>query len=283
MIMRAMGQDDEMNEIPSMVPDRDHMDTHLGNRRAKEQEIAPPGYYRARVERASTWPVRIMLALLTLAVGANGYLGWYFYTEMYQTDLRQTDLRLGDLELQLNVTGQEAAEEATSLREGIERTIEQYDLLWANWRANNQKFEDIQSEIARIGLVNEGQDEAAANNSRQIANVTDALSEVQRNVNDFNNELQSVDNSIAAIDREMQNLAGMEDDLESIRQALSSGDSTVLGLLGRLEYMEQSMESVNAHRLQINQSLFGLQEQNEILQEQIEALQSMVSGLSSVQ
>lgn len=282
MIMRDMGQDDEMNEIPSMVPDRDHMDTHLGNRRAKEQEIAPPGYYRARVERASTWPVRIMLVLLTLAVGANGYLGWYFYTEMYQTDLRQTDLRLGDLELQLNVTGQEAAEEATSLREGIERTIEQYDLLWANWRANNQKFEDIQSEIARIGLVNEGQDEATANNSRQIANVTDALSEVQRNVNDFNNELQSVDDSIAAIDREMQNLAGMEDDLESIRQALSSGDSTVLGLLGRLEYMEQSMESVNAHRLQINQSLFGLQEQNEILQEQIEALQSMVSGLSSV-
>lgn len=283
MIMPAMGQDDEMNEIPSMVPDRDHMDTHLGNRRAKEQEIAPPGYYRARVERASTWPVRIMLVLLTLAVGANGYLGWYFYTEMYQTDLRQTDLRLGDLELQLNVTGQEAAEEATSLREGIERTIEQYDLLWANWRANNQKFEDIQSEIARLGLVNEGQDEETANNSRQIANVTDALSDLQRNVNDFNNELQSFDDSIAAIDREMQNLAGMEDDLESIRQALSSGDSTVLGLLGRLEYMEQSMESVNAHRLQINQTLFGLQEQNEILQEQIEALQSMVSGLSSVQ
>ncbi len=280
--MPAMSENDDMNEIPSMVPDRDHMDTHLGNRRAKEQEIAPPGYYRARVERASTWPVRIMLALLTLAVGANGYLGWYFYNEMYQTDLRQTDLRLGDLELQLNVTGQEAADEATSLREGIERTIEQYDLLWANWRANNQKFEDIQSEIARLGLVNKGQDEATANNSQLIANVTDALSDVQRSVNNFNNELQSVDDSIAQIDREIQNLAGMEADLESIRQALSSGDSTVLGLVGRLEYMEQSMESVNAHRLQINQSLFGLQEQNEILQEQIETLQSMVSGLSSL-
>ena len=278
-----MGQDDDMNEIPSMVPDRDHMDTHLGNRRAKEQEIAPPGYYRARVERASTWPVRIMLALLALAVGANGYLGWYFYTETYRTDLRQTDLRLGDLELQLNVTGQEAAEEATSLREGIERTIEQYDLLWANWRANNQKFEDIESEIARLGLVNEGQDEATANNSRQIASVTDALSNLRRNVNDFNNELQSVDDSIAAIDREMRNLAGMEDDLESIRRALSSGDSTVLGLVGRLEYMEQSMESVNAHRLQINQSLFGLREQNEFLREQIESLQTVVRGQSSVQ
>lgn len=276
MIMPAMSENDDLNEIPSMVPDRDHMDTHLGNRRAKEQEIAPPGYYRARVERASTWPVRIMLALLTLAVGANGYLGWYFYNEMYRTDLRQTDLRLGDLELQLNVTGQEAADEATSLREGIERTIEQYDLLWANWRANNQRFEDIQSEIARLGLVNEGQDEATANNSQQIATVNDAMSDVQRRVNGINNDLQSLDDLVAEHDREMRNLGEMEGDLESIRQALSSGDSTVLGLVGRLEYMEQSMESVNAHRLQINQSLFRLQEQ-------IESLQTLISGQSSLQ
>ena len=58
----------------------------------------------------------------------------------------------------------------------------------------------------------------------------------------------------------------MRGDLGSIRTALSSGDSTVLGLVGRLEYMEQSMESVNAHRLQINESLFRLQENIEALQ-----------------
>jgi len=33
-----------------------------------------------------------------------------------------------------------------------------------------------------------------------------------------------------------------------------------------LEYIEQSMESVNAHRLQINESLFRLQESIETLQ-----------------
>jgi hypothetical protein len=58
----------------------------------------------------------------------------------------------------------------------------------------------------------------------------------------------------------------MQGDLEAIRQALSSGDSTVLGLVGRLEYMEQSMESINAHRLQVNESLFRLQENIEALQ-----------------
>jgi len=273
--MATMSESDDLHEIPSMVPDRDHVDSHRGNQRAKEQQIAPPGAYRGRIERVSTWPVRIMLAVLTLAVGANAYLGWYFYDELYRGDQRQTDLRLGDLELQLNVTGQEAADEATNLREGIERTIEQYDLLWANWRANNQKFEDIEGEIARLALVNEGQDEATANNSRQIADAGEALSAVQRSLNQVSSEVLAMNDSLAGLDREMRSLASMRGDLDSIREALSSGDSTVLGLVGRLEYVEQSMESVNAHRLQINQSLFTLQEQ-------IESLQTLVGGQSSL-
>lgn len=267
--MNAMNEPDDLNEIPSMVPDRDHVDTHRGNQRAREQEIAASGYYRARVERASTWPVRIMLALLTLAVGGGGYGAWRFYNETYSDNQRQTDLRLGDLELQLNVTGQDAAEEAANLRDGISRTIEQYDLLWANWRANNQKFEDIEGEIARLGLINEGQDEATANNARQIADANESLSAVRRNVNGINNDLQVLRESFAGLEREIQNLAGMQGDLDSIREALNSGDSTVLGLVGRLEYVEQSMESVNAHRLQINQTLFSLQGQIESLQTQV--------------
>jgi hypothetical protein len=47
---------------------------------------------------------------------------------------------------------------------------------------------------------------------------------------------------------------------------LNSGDSTVLGLVGRLEYMEESMESINAHRLQVNESLYRLQERLELIQ-----------------
>ena len=58
----------------------------------------------------------------------------------------------------------------------------------------------------------------------------------------------------------------MRSDLESIRLSLTSGDSTVLGLVGRLEYIEESMESVNANRMQINASLLRLQENIEALQ-----------------
>ena len=61
----------------------------------------------------------------------------------------------------------------------------------------------------------------------------------------------------------------MRGDLQSIREALNSGDSTVLGLVGRIEYLEQSLESVNAHRLQINESLFRLQENIESVQRSV--------------
>ncbi len=47
------------------------------------------------------------------------------------------------------------------------------------------------------------------------------------------------------------------------------------GLLGRVEYIEESMESVNAHRLQSNESLFRLQENIEALQISSGNLQAM--------
>ena len=71
---------------------------------------------------------------------------------------------------------------------------------------------------------------------------------------------------MASLDSEVGDLAGMRGDLQSIRDALNSGDSTVLGLVGRIEYIEQTLESVNAHRLQINESLFRLQENIESVQ-----------------
>ena len=84
-------------------------------------------------------------------------------------------------------------------------------------------------------------------------------------------DLTQISDSLDSLSGSVANLGTMRVDLESIRQALNSGDSTVLGLVGRLEYMEQSMESVNAHRLQINETLFRLQES-------VESLQRSMSG-----
>lgn len=266
-----MNDQDDLQDIPPMVPERDDVDSHLSNKKSQSQEIVRPSYYTEKV-KVSTWPVRIMILLLTLAAGAGGYGAYYFY-EIYQSDLRQAGLRISDLEMRLALAGESAEESDNNLMDNINRTIEQYDLLWANWRNNNSQFDDIQGEIARLKMTNEGQDEATATNSQAIAAANETLMANETRLNALNNDYNQLVQSVNGLNSNMEDLGTMRGDLESIRQALNSGDSTVLGLVGRLEYIEQSMESVNAHRLQINESLFRLQEN-------IEALQR-ASGVSS--
>ncbi|MEX2469966.1 MAG: hypothetical protein WD396_09440 [Pseudohongiellaceae bacterium] len=267
-----MRDNDDLNDIPPLVPDSDDVNTHRSNKRAQGREIVRPAHHGARtahgartVRAGVSWPVRIMLVLLTLATLAGGYGAYYFY-DIYQTDLRRANLRISDLETRLNIVDQSATETGDSLMEDINQTIEQYDLLWANWRNNNRQFDEIQSEIARLKMVNEGQDETTTNNSRQLAQNAEAIGQVNASLNALGNEFDSLGQTVASLDTEMSEFASMRGDLESIRQSLNSGDSTIGGLAGRVEYMEQSMESINAHRLQINESLFRLQENVESLQ-----------------
>ena len=259
-----MNKDDDLNDIPPLVPERDDVASHLNDKRAQNQEIVRPNYYTEKV-KVSSWPVRIMLTILTLVATGGSYAGYYFY-DKYQTDLRQANLRIGDLEVALALAGESAEESDNDLMENINRTIEQYDLLWANWRANNKQFDDIAGEISRLKITNEGQDETTESNSKAIALVNESMLSSDTQITSLTNNYNQLMGSFSSLNASVDELGTLRGDLESIRQALNSGDSTVLGLAGRVEYIEQSMESVNAHRLQINESLFRLQENIEALQ-----------------
>lgn len=261
--------DDDLGKLPPMVPDRDDVDSHLTNRRSQGNDIVRPSYNTEKV-KVSTWPVRIMLLLLTAAAGAGGYAGYYVYEE-YQTDIRRAELRISDLETRLALAGESSEETDNTLMENIEKTIEQYDLLWANWRNNNRTFEEFKGEVARLKLINEGQDEVTANNSQLIAAANEQVTAAQSRLNNLTSDYSQLNQSVATMNANITDLAALRGDIETIRQALNSGDSTVLGLLGRVEYMEERMESVDAHRLQVNESLFRFQENMEALQRTLSA------------
>ncbi len=263
-----MRDKDDLHDIPPLVPDRDDVDSHISGKRSRSQQIVRPANSSRAGTATSSWPIRVVLILLTFAVAGGGYGAYYFY-DVYQTDLRQANLRISDLETRLALMGESAEESDNSLMEDINQTIEQYDLLWANWRANNRQFTDIESEIARLKLANEGQDEIVNNNSQQLAQTQEAVGQANARLNSLGTEVESLGQNLASLDSSVNELAGMRNELASLRQTLNSGDSTIGGLMGRLEYMEQSMESVNAHRLQVNESLFRLQETVEQLQRQL--------------
>ena len=115
-------------------------------------------------------------------------------------------------------------------------------------------------------IANEGQDEITEDNSKAIAIVNESLITSETQITSLVNNYNQLVGDLNSLDASVNELGMLRGDLETIRQSLNSGDSTVLGLAGRVEYIEQSMESVNAHRLQINESLFRVQENIEALQ-----------------
>lgn len=259
-----MRDNDELKNIPPMVPDRDDVSSHLSNRKSQEQEIVRPSHYAQNVQ-VSTWQVRTMLTLIVVVLLASGYGAYYIYG-LYEVDARQTQLRIGDLERRLALAGESTDESTLNIIDRMDFNFSEIDKLWAARNATNSDVDDARSEIAKLALVNEGQDETAASNSQQIASSNDTIMAANVRINSLSAEFEQLTRSVASLDLGVQELETMRGDLSAIRQALNSGDSTVLGLVGRLEYIEGTMESVNAHRLQINESLFRLQENIENLQ-----------------
>lgn len=259
-----MRENDDLGKIPPIVPDRDDVDTHRSNKRAQGRDIVRSGY-KAEQVKVSSWPVRIVLTLIVLVMGASGYGAYLLYQENLDV-LQQAELRITDLERRLSLAGDSAEESTLNLIDRMDFNFSEIDKLWAARRVINGTLEDLQSEIAKIGLVNSGQDETVAANSQQIADGKQTVLAAEAKINGLNSDVAALTASVNGLNASVQELDALRSDLSTIRESLNSGDSTLLGLAGRLQYVEESMESVNAHRLQINESLFRLQENIEALQ-----------------
>jgi len=262
-----MDENDELGNIPPMVPDRDDVDSHLTNKKAQRQEIVRGAYYTEKV-KVSTWQVRFMLTIIVLAMLGAGYGGYYLYGE-YEFDMRQADLRISDLERRLSLAGDSAEDSALNMIDRMDFNFTEIDKLWAARRVINRGLEDIQSSLAKLALENQGQDEVVANNSAQIANTNQSLNLSDSRINSITTDFDQLTRSVAILNANVQELQGLRADIASIRQSLNGGDSNVLGLLGRLEYIEESMESVNANRQQVNESLLRIQQSIGSLQRSI--------------
>jgi len=259
-----MRDSDELTDIPPIVPSRDDVATHQRSRRDQGQEIVRPTLAHQKV---STWPVRIMLGVLTLAVLGAGVGAYYFYDE-YQGQLREADLRLSELERRLSLVGSENEDSVVNIQETLDFHFSEIDKLWAARNTLRTDAQDIQGEIAKLALVNEGQDETVANLTQQFDGASSQITASNSRLNTLVGEMDQLAQQLTQMDSSLDSLSALRTELQSVQTALNSGDSNLLGVIGRLEFLEQSMESVNAHRLQINETLFRLQENIETIQRQ---------------
>ena len=254
-----MRDNDDLGDIPSMVPDRDEVVDRQHARR--QPDLVKPVSY-AETIKVSTWPVRIMRGVLTVAILAGTGLAYTVYEENLRR-LDQANARIMDIEDRLSMVGDSAEETTGNIIERVDFNFSEIDKLWAARNATNANVTDLTGRVAipetrsqeNLTLVEETNQRLlqATNlveeNRRSVAELRQASERLAANVNNMNNTLQEV--------------RGVAQEVVNLRAEISTAEGASGGLNDRLMRVEEAVEAIDAYRLQVNQTVLRLQQQIE--------------------
>jgi len=250
-----MSRKDQIDDIPSIVPERDEVASHRKMKRGNSipvvEEVVP----------GTTGGVRFMLVILTLGLFATGGAGYYFYDQglQMQDQLNSAQGRILQLQNRLNLVDESAEQQSMGLLERVDSNFEQIDLLWANYRNHtaslaelNRFMEDAKGTITSIEGVISG-------HSKSLNEATAQLATMQ-------NRLETITSNIAGMDDLDQQLSSILTDLNGVKTNVASLQN---GLVTRVNSTEQDIESINVYRLQLNQTLDTIQSRISELQQRV--------------
>ncbi len=257
-----MKDSDDLLDIPSMVPARDEVVHHQSKRR--QNDIVPPARYGETI-KVSTWPVRIMLGLLTVALGGGAYLG-YTVNQQNLSALDQANRRLEDLESRLALVGDSAEETTANVIERLDFNFSEIDKLWAARNATNGNVNELTGRVAVLEDASKGHTETTETLAQLISRNTNQMQDGFEEINRLKADLEQANASLAQVSAGLQSVQNVAQDMANIRASLTNGDNTLVGLQDRMSNVEEAVESIDAYRLQVNQTIIRLQENIEAMQ-----------------
>ena len=258
-----MRDNDDLHDIPPMVPSRDEVVTRQHTR--KTPDIVKPNLYGEKVT-VSTWPVRVMLTLLTVGLLAVGY-GAYTFHGSYVQEVQQAERRIADLENRLALVGDSAEETTANVLERLDFNFSEIDKLWAARRTLMQSIEDLTGRVAvaEDGIKEsiDGLEVARADletTNQRIVQSTNLLEDTRRDIGGMENTVAQSSQSIATLTTAVQNLQSVSQEMMNLRATMVQAQGASGGVNDRLMKVEEAIEAIDAFRLQINQALLRLQQ-----------------------
>jgi chromosome segregation ATPase len=256
-----MRDNDDLNDIPPMVPSRDEVVTRQRNRH--QPDIVRPVQY-AETIKVSTWPVRIMLFLLTMAIGAAAY-GAYMFHERYARDLRQADRRIADLEQRLALVGNSAEETTANVIERVDFNFSEIDKLWAARRATNQAVTDLTGRVTVAEAAVKENKDAVEMTAQLITQSTNLVERTRQDLSALQATVQQNSQSLTTLTPAVQNLQSVGQEMVNLRATMVTAQDQSGGLNQRVAKVEEAIEAIDAYRLQINQAVLRLQQNIEAM------------------
>lgn len=240
---------DDLDEIPSIVPERDELVSHRKRKRGTSATGSVAPRLEAEVIEAGTsgWVI-FFITVLFLGLLATGGGAYYFYDQNQQNAAKSLEFQndLMQIQSRLNLVDQASADSAQELVEKVEFNFSEIDKLWAARNALRQEVGELSTTVAALKTT-AGELETTVGNHEKVLN--DQVARIQARIEEINR-------NFAGMDDLGQQLTVLNADLNRTKTAMDLIKSDVEA---RVSAMEQDIESVNVYRLQTNQTLTNLQ------------------------
>jgi len=259
-----MAQDNDiLEDIPSIVPERDELRTHRKPKRGTSATGSGAGAGAAYASHdagggRTSGGVITMISILFIGMLATGGAGYFFYTESEATkaELLAATARIGQLENHLNLVDQAAEQSSMDLVERVNFNFTEIDKLWA---ARNT----LRTEVGEMktGLT------AVQATAKDLQTTVDSHSQtIERNVTAMQARIDEINQNFAGMDDLGQQLTLLNADLNRVKTSMAAVQEDVTS---RLNAFEQDIESINIYRLQVNQTITTLQDSVNRLQQRV--------------
>ena len=254
-----MRDNDDFDNIPSMVPSRDDVNSRQQAR--QQPDLVKPVSY-AELVKVSTWPVRIMLALLTVSLGGAVYYGYELHQQTL-LQLEQSNSRISDLEGRLALVGDSAEETMGNIIERVDFNFSEIDKLWAARNATNTSVTDLTGRVAIVENRSQENLTAIEETNVRLVQSTNLIEDTRRDVATLRTGAEQLTTQLATLNTQVQGLRTVGQDLANLRAEISTAETTSGGLSDRLIRVEEAVEAIDTFRMQMNQTVLRLQQQIE--------------------
>jgi len=251
---------DDIDDIPSLVPERDELVQH----RKQKRGTAPTARSGTAADSAvggTSGTVIFFLTLLTLGLIGTGAAGYFFYQqgEQARADLLSATNRIMSLESTLNQMDESTRKSSMGLLQKVDSNFAEIDKLWAARNAVRAEVEKLSATTTALQKTITEVETVVTSHGTQLSGHNNQLTAAQTKID------QLVRNT-AGIENLGQQLTQLNADLNRVKVQMNKLDADVGKRVGGVE---QDIESINVSRLQMNQTISNLQNSINALQQKV--------------
>lgn len=248
---------DMLDDIPSIVPERDELVSHRKQKRGTSASGTGSYVQEVMVSRTSGG-VAFLLSILVLGMFATAGGGYYFYmlSQDSGAELLNATTRIAQLEGRLNMVDQAANQSSMDLVERVNFNFSEIDKLWAARNTMRTELTEMKTGVTSVQAATKALEATVGGHSKTI----------DENVVTIQARIDQINKNFAGMDNLGQQLTILNADLNRVKTAMTTLDSSVTG---RLNSYEKDIESINIYRLQLNQTIANLQDSVNRLQSRL--------------